>query len=43
MKNQFALCEVLSRRLRETNDRFMSVIILAQWGAGLQNGLIPLP
>ncbi|MDR3672344.1 MAG: cyclic nucleotide-binding domain-containing protein [Holophaga sp.] len=43
MKVLFALCEVLTQRLRETNDRFMSVFTLAQWGSGLQNDLIPLP
>ena len=43
MKVLFALCEVLTQRLRETNDRFMSVFTIAQWGAGLQNDLIPLP
>ena len=39
----FALCEVLTQRLRETNDRFMSVFTLAQWSAGMRNDLIPLP
>lgn len=40
----FALCEVLTQRLRETNDRLMSVFTLAQWGGGgLHNDLIPLP
>jgi hypothetical protein len=43
MKVLFALCEVLTQRLRETNERFMSVFTIAQWGAGLQNDLIPLP
>jgi CRP-like cAMP-binding protein len=44
MRVLFALCEVLTQRLRETNDRFMSVFTLAQWsGGGLQNDLIPLP
>ena len=43
MKVLFALCEVLTQRLRETNDRFMSVFTIAQWGSGLQNDLIPLP
>lgn len=43
MKVLFALCEVLTQRLRETNDRFMSVFTIAQWGAGFQNDLIPLP
>ena len=39
----FALCEVLTQRLRETNERFMSVFTIAQWGGGLQGDLIPLP
>jgi CRP-like cAMP-binding protein len=43
MKVLFALCEVLTQRLRETNDRFMSVFTIAQWGSGLQSDLIPLP
>ena len=43
MKVLYALCEVLTQRLRETNDRFMSVFTIAQWGAGVQGDLIPLP
>ena len=43
MKVLFALCEVLTQRLRETNERFMSVFTIAQWGAGATNDLIPLP
>ena len=43
MKVLYALCEVLTQRLRETNERFMSVFTIAQWGAGLRNDLIPLP
>ena len=43
MKVLYALCEVLTQRLRETNDRFMSVFTIAQWGAGVQSDLIPLP
>ena len=43
MKVLFALCEVLTQRLRETNERFMSVFTIAQWGAGVTNDLIPLP
>jgi CRP-like cAMP-binding protein len=38
-----ALCEVLTQRLRETNERFMSVFTIAQWGGGMQSDLIPLP
>jgi len=43
MRVLYALCEVLTQRLRETNDRFMSVFTLAQWGTGLHTELIPLP
>ena len=43
MKVLYALCEVLTQRLRETNERFMSVFTIAQWGAGVQGDLIPLP
>jgi CRP-like cAMP-binding protein len=39
----FSLCEVLTQRLRETNERFMSVFTIAKWGGGLQSDLIPLP
>jgi CRP/FNR family transcriptional regulator, cyclic AMP receptor protein len=39
----YALCGVLTQRLRDTNDRFMSVFTIAHWGAGRQNDLIPLP
>jgi len=44
LKVLFALCEVLTQRLRETNDRYMSIFTIAQWGGGgLNNQLIPLP
>ena len=43
MKVLYSLCEVLAQRLRETNERYMSVFTIAQWGATAQNGLIPLP
>lgn len=44
LKFLFALCEVLTQRLRETNDRYMSIFTIAQWGGGgLTNQLIPLP
>lgn len=43
MKVLYALCEALAQRLRETNERYMSVFTIAQWGANAQNGLIPLP
>ena len=43
LKVLYALCEVLAQRLRETNERYMSVFTIAQWGGTAQNGLIPLP
>jgi hypothetical protein len=43
LKFLFALCEVLTQRLRETNERFMNVFTLAQWSSGPQSDLIPLP
>ena len=43
MRVLYALCEVLTQRLRETNERFMGVFTLAQWSAGVRNDLIPLP
>ena len=44
LKVLFALCEVLTQRLRETNERYMTVFTLAQWGGGLQqDNLFPIP
>jgi len=43
LKVLYALCEALAQRLRETNERYMSVFTIAQWGGTAQNGLIPLP
>jgi CRP-like cAMP-binding protein len=43
IKILYALCEVLAQRLRETNERYMNVFTIAQWGGAMQNGLIPLP
>ncbi len=43
LKVLYALCEVLAQRLRETNERYMSVFTIAQWGGTAQSGLIPLP
>lgn len=44
LKVLFALCEVLTQRLRETNERYMTVFQLAQWGGGLpQANLFPIP
>jgi CRP/FNR family transcriptional regulator, cyclic AMP receptor protein len=44
LKVLYALCEVLTQRLRETNDRYMTVFTLAQWGGGMPAGnLFPIP
>lgn len=43
LKVLYALCEVLAQRLRETNERYMNVFTIAQWGAGPGSNLIPLP
>ena len=43
LKVLHALCEVLTQRLRETNERYMSLFTLAQWSTGGGDGLIPLP
>jgi CRP/FNR family cyclic AMP-dependent transcriptional regulator len=43
LKVLYALCEVLVQRLRETNERYMSVFTIAQWSGGGSAGLIPLP
>jgi CRP-like cAMP-binding protein len=43
IKFLYALCEVLAQRLRETNERYMNVFTIAQWGGGLQDGLVPFP
>ena len=43
LKVLYALCEVLAQRLRETNERYMSVFTIAQWSGGGSAGLIPLP
>lgn len=42
LKVLYALCEVLAQRLRETNERYMSVFTIAQWSGGGNAGLIPL-
>ena len=40
----FALCEVLTQRLRETNDRYMTLFTIAQWsGADATQQFLPLP
>jgi len=44
LKVLYALCEVLTQRLRETNERYMTVFTLAQWGGGMpQDNLFPIP
>lgn len=45
LKILFSLCETLAARLRETNDRYMSIFTIAQWGnAGPGTpGILPLP
>lgn len=43
LKILYALCEVLAQRLRETNERYMSVFTIAQWGGATTDGPIPLP
>lgn len=44
LKVLFALCEALTQRLREANDRYMSIFTIAQWGGGgVSNQMIPLP
>ena len=43
LKILYALCEVLAQRLRETNDRYMSIFTIAQWGGANPDGPIPVP
>ena len=43
LKILYALCEVLAQRLRETNDRYMSIFTIAQWGGASSGGPNPLP
>jgi CRP-like cAMP-binding protein len=43
IKFLYALCEVLAQRLRETNERYMNVFTIAQWGGSQQSGLVPFP
>ena len=43
LKILYALCEVLAQRLRETNERYMSVFTIAQWGGAASGGPVPLP
>lgn len=43
LKILYALCEVLAQRLRETNDRYMSIFTIAQWGGASPDGPLPIP
>jgi CRP-like cAMP-binding protein len=43
LKVLYALCEVLAQRLRETNERYMSIFTIAQWGGAPLNGPLPIP
>jgi CRP/FNR family transcriptional regulator, cyclic AMP receptor protein len=43
LKILYALCEVLAQRLRETNERYMSIFTIAQWGGANPDGPLPLP
>jgi len=43
LKILYALCEVLAQRLRETNERYMNIFTIAQWGGANPDGPIPLP
>jgi len=41
LKVLYALCEVLAQRLRETNERYMNVFTIAQWGTGNSPSSLP--
>lgn len=43
LKILFALCEVLAQRLRETNERYMNIFTIAQWGGANPDGPLPIP
>ena len=43
LKILYALCEVLAQRLRETNERYMNIFTIAQWGGSNPDGPIPIP
>ncbi len=43
LKVLYSLCEVLAQRLRESNERYMSIFTIAQWGANPEKGIFPLP
>ena len=43
LKILYSLCSVLAQRLRETNERYMSVFTIAQWGGANPDAPLPLP
>lgn len=43
LKILYALCEVLAQRLRETNERYMNIFTIAQWGGANPDGPLPIP
>lgn len=43
LKILYSLCEVLAKRLRETNDRYMNIFTIAQWGGANPEGPLPVP
>jgi len=43
LKVLYALCEVLAQRLRETNERYMNIFTIAQWGGANPDGPLPIP
>ena len=43
LKILYALCEVLAQRLRETNERYMGIFTIAQWGGSNPACPIPIP
>ena len=43
LKILYALCQVLSQRLRETNERYMSLFTIAQWGNANSGDPLPFP
>jgi CRP-like cAMP-binding protein len=43
LKILYSLCAVLAQRLRETNERYMSIFTIAQWGGANPDGPLPIP
>ncbi len=43
LKILYSLCEVLAQRLRETNERYMSIFTIAQWGGSNPASPEPMP